>query len=234
VNIRVAPDGSVFDHVGEFMFEAKDRLYILFGNDYEAYKESVANTVQLLVLSGTLVGGNRSLIEGTSKLKQQLAEVGRLSYSDFFSDSDRSSIKASASSWLSDNWQAIINELRDPNSSALTGAIGHLRREFYYAWIRKDENWGRTRYAFEGTTVHVPEGLLRTFAKELEPLTTGRGISPQVLFEWMDENLVSHYRILVSTSCSSVRTTTTSTYPRSLGRPSGFSRCQPNETSLSN
>jgi hypothetical protein len=126
MSISVAPDGSIFDRVGEFAFGDRGRISTLFFHDREGYVDSIFKFVQALASSKTLVGGTRPpLIDETAKLREQLIGRNCLGYSDFFEEGIRAAVEASALTWLGKHWAAITDELANPFSPASIAILGH-------------------------------------------------------------------------------------------------------------
>jgi hypothetical protein len=195
---RVAPDGVLIDHVAEFAFEKKERARTLFFSDPQGYTDAVAKLVQTLACAEKILGASRpGVTTVTNVLKERLVAAGRLEYSEFFSEEERTACRENANAWLSANWYAIRRELEDPESEAESAMSGHLQREFYYYWLHQDPSFTAAWYTPEEARLTLPEGVLSRLVRPISALVVEHrvAVTDEQLRRWVEQNVTTHYRI---------------------------------------
>jgi hypothetical protein len=197
---RVAPDGAIFDRVAEFAFEKDtDRFRTLFAADPNGYIDALAKLVQTLASSERLVGGSQPGVTSPAiMLKQRLAAAGRLEFSEFFDPAPTAKEErlAAARSWLLGFWDSICEELENPDSEALTAMIGHLNREAYYFWVRRDPNWLTRLVLPDDEVMRLRPCTLKTLGRSVETFLARHGVSAggAEVERWVEVNVTLHFR----------------------------------------
>ena len=197
-NIKVVPDGSLIDRVAEFVYMEKDRIQELYYYDSEGYKNAIAKFVQALASGIKIVGAEHpAFTTVTNNLKEKLKNYDKLEYSEFFSQSKKESHRRVARNWLSDNWNKICSELNDPESNFYGAMIGHLKREFFYYWIKLDENWTASWYLQDEEIMKLPEKIRKRIENELGDLNKkyNCNISEEKLKYWIEQTISTHFFI---------------------------------------
>jgi len=195
---RVAPDGALLDRVAEFTFGKPPKIRALFEADPMGYTDAVAKIVQTLASSEKLVTGNRKTTPfATTKLKETLASAGRHEYSDFFASKAVELRKKAASLWLVNSWNLVADELQSPDAAVASAMLGHLRREFYYYWLKIDPDWNPVWYSPEKESLPLPRSVFGGFLRSISELARSENfsVSEQELRPWIETTVTTHFRI---------------------------------------
>jgi hypothetical protein len=199
--LRVVPDGVLIDHVAEFVHEPTDRVQALFSYDEEGYIDAVWKLVQTISVGGHIVVSEQSgkskstdSIKNSDKLKNDLANYGRLDFAKLFREDQRSQRLTDANEKLNQYWDAICSELDDPTSEVSNAFLGQMLREFHYFGLQTPE-W----YSRDDESKILPPRIKKRISCELMVLATQHGIEqPEGMFwNWIEQNATTHYRIFL-------------------------------------
>jgi hypothetical protein len=193
---RIAPDGALLDRVAEFTYANKPMIQTLYESDPTGYTDAVAKLVQILATSEKIVTGPRKTTPAaTTRLKDVLREANRHENSTFFAPEIVEKRKKAAMRWLKDNWNSLIEELRNPDSAVSSAVLGHLRREFYMYWKKIDPTWEPLWYSEDRLPLpdDVAKGMIRAMA-ELARMENFP-INEQEFRRWIEQNITIHFRI---------------------------------------
>lgn len=196
MEFKIVPDGALFDRFGEFAYGDKQWVKDLFEHD-PGYAKAVADIVQTLAVSAKVVIGNiEEKPRTTGTLAQKIQEVGRLRKSELFPGAQQEKRKAAGHEWVAEKWNEICTDLK--NRRVVREAIaGHLRREFHYAWLKKDTNWTGSWLSPEAKSLQLPAGVLKQFVAMTATLAKEHNfeMSEDQIRVWISQNVTSHYRI---------------------------------------
>jgi hypothetical protein len=197
-SMRVVPDGLLMDHVAEFAYEPEERIQTLFLRDEEGYIDAVAKLIQTMATGGSIGASQRKgAIHSTDRLKEALAQSGRLTLVNYFDPRHKEQRLANASAELKLSWDKICGELEDFTSEASVAFLGHIRREFHYIWLREDPQFTGDWYSKPEEALLLTDGVRQRTLREISSLAKHYKVSESdSMFDaWINECATSHYRI---------------------------------------
>lgn len=152
----IMPDGTIIDHVAEFVYGHDARVPELYYADRAAYIDALARFFQALATSERIAFGRGDpKTEATFRLREQLLEDERVELTDSLEAEERRRRREGAWPFLREIWPKICEWL-ERDSLLVEGLEGHLRRECRYYWLGEDPTWNADHYVSAEDALQLP------------------------------------------------------------------------------
>lgn len=189
-------DGTVFDHVAEFMYFPKEHLQQLYTQDNIGYFDAINKIIQIITTSDRLIFPRLIQKEETERLKEELSTDGKVdeSTSDFAPDLD-SENRQYAMIWVKENWNS-IDEALCTDSLVLEAMRGFVKREFTQCFLLPHEKrLSMSHYVSSDEKLNLSSLIINSLLVDVQtiPNFSMAEMKREDVIDWLNRMVTTHY-----------------------------------------